>query len=1053
MSETVGTISVDLTLDDDKFNRALATSEAKAAAAGKAIDKELAGATSRTEARFASFGSIATKALTVTGIAAGVAGVAAVKMAGNFEQSLNVFQSVSGATAKQMELVAQKARELGQDASLPGISARDAAQALTELAKAGLTVNESLAASKGVLSLAKAGNLDVAAAAQIAAKALNAFGLEGRQAAWVADLLAAAANASTAGVDDIALGLAQVGAGAKQMGVSLQDTVTALALFANAGIRGQDAGTSLKQMFIQLAAPTDNARSLMKQLGLAFFDAKGNFVGLEKASQQLNTKLKGLTQEQRNNALATIFGSDSMRVAAILADEGAAGFDKMAAAVNKEGAATDLAAAQNKGFNGALDNFISTLQTVGTDLGTKVLPPVTQFLKVLSQQLPPAVDFATRHGQQLAIAALSIGAAFATIKLAGFISDLKSANVQMALFIGESNAAGVKSIAGLFTGGFKGASKGILSFVTALRGGSDAIKVWAALTTKSMVPLDALGKAFFKAGGGGQVLIRSFQNLSRVLGFVKNLTLIGTTVALMAYFFNVLGERSNELTGRLQATWKALSDGVGSSLRPVADALDGLQLSIDRLVRVSGLDVLAAIIRDAFKDLGPLIDGVVRGLKNVTFQGFIVSVELLGKYVKYAVDINLALLKALIDATTSVADTASTFIANFKKVVDYLKNEGVKAFEVSRDKVTASLDAMRRAAEPWQRDFGGTINATLEDASKRLIDYDTKTVTGWGHWTTSTLDATSKWATDMGTRIGNAVTDFVKSVGDNMAALPKKVQDWFDATLKSVEAWGTNMLTGGGTSASNFVTGVVNYFGDLPKRIGDKLEGIVTTVTNFFNGLPDRIKGFLSDSGTKASGSFLDGITSYIKSESAIRKIGDTIVLAFLLVVASIAIYLIDTGVRITAAFLTGIVRNIGGFVDAGVQLVKGLIKGIGDNAGAVVNKIKEICGQALDAVKKFFGIHSPSTVMADMGENLMKGLAEGIAGAGSLATSAMTGVSQDLIGALTVPSGDFNVTSDGSVGSGSSRTQNFNNVYNVYNQIDPELIANDVAWRAKHAS
>ena len=77
------------------------------------------------------------------------------------------------------------------------------------------------------------------------------------------------------------------------------------------------------------------------------------------------TKLKGLTQEQRNNALATIFGSDSMRVAAILADQGAAGFDKMADAVGRQGAATELAAAQNSGFNGALDNFKSTLETLG----------------------------------------------------------------------------------------------------------------------------------------------------------------------------------------------------------------------------------------------------------------------------------------------------------------------------------------------------------------------------------------------------------------------------------------------------------------------------------------------------------------------------------------------------------------------------------------------------------------------------------------------------------------------------------------------------------------
>src|SRR6478609_1098786 len=108
-NQSAGTISIDLELNDAAFDRALTNAEGKAAAAGKTIDHELSGATTRTEARFASFGSIATRALAATGIAAGVAGLASVKMAGDFEQSLNVFQSVSGATAKQMALVSQKA--------------------------------------------------------------------------------------------------------------------------------------------------------------------------------------------------------------------------------------------------------------------------------------------------------------------------------------------------------------------------------------------------------------------------------------------------------------------------------------------------------------------------------------------------------------------------------------------------------------------------------------------------------------------------------------------------------------------------------------------------------------------------------------------------------------------------------------------------------------------------------------------------------------------------------------------------------------------------------
>jgi len=332
-----------------------------------------------------SLGGAVRTGLLATGAAAVAAGGASVKMAGDFEQSMSVLRYNSSATAAEFQLLSARARDLGQDAALPGISAADAANAMNELAKAGLSVNDVLAASKGVLSLAKAGNIDVGLAATTTARALNAFGLEGSQASRIADLLAATANKSTADVQDLAFGLQMAGAGSKQMNVPLQDTVTALGLFANAGIAGSDAGTSLKAMFQQLANPTAESAALMRQLGLDFFDAKGNFIGLEATASQLQTKLGTLSAEQRNAALATIFGADASRVAGILANEGAGGFDKMRDAVTKQGAAADAAKAYNNGFTGALDSFISSAQTVGIALGTSVLPPLTGFLRALAQ--------------------------------------------------------------------------------------------------------------------------------------------------------------------------------------------------------------------------------------------------------------------------------------------------------------------------------------------------------------------------------------------------------------------------------------------------------------------------------------------------------------------------------------------------------------------------------------------------------------------------------------------------------------------------------------------
>lgn len=366
-----------------------------------------------------------TNALKVAGVATIALGAASVKMAGDYEQGLAIFKSVSGATAEQMALVSEKARELGKDAALPGISAADAAGAMTELAKAGLSVNDTLAASKGVLSLAKAGQMEVADAATIASQALNAFKLQGKDAAMVADVLANGANASAADMHGLSLGLQQSAAVAGQFGVSLQDTVTVLGLFANRGLQGSDAGTSLKTMLIALSNPSKQAADAMKNVGLEAYNAQGQFVGMREFANRLQKSMSGLTQEQQNATLATIFGTDAFRAAAFLADSAGQSYDQMAGSINKAGAATDLAAAQNAGFKGALDNLLSTLETVGTDIGMKVLPPLTEFLKKLSSS--GVFDSVVKNFDLIIVALGTMGAMFAAFKIITFVQGFMAA--------------------------------------------------------------------------------------------------------------------------------------------------------------------------------------------------------------------------------------------------------------------------------------------------------------------------------------------------------------------------------------------------------------------------------------------------------------------------------------------------------------------------------------------------------------------------------------------------------------------------------------------------
>ncbi len=298
----------------------------------------------------------------------GAAFVGVTKAAADFESQLSELNAVSSATETQMKQLSDAALKAGADTTF---SASEAAQAQTELAKAGLSVDQILGgALAGTLSLAAAGGLELADAATVSANALNAFNLSGDQTAHVADLLAAAANKSAADVSDIAPALQQSALAAAQMGLTLEETTGGLAAFAQAGLKGSDAGTSFKTFLQRLNPQTKEASDLMKSLNLSFFDSSGQFIGLAETAGQLQSALSSMTDEQRNATLQQLFGSDAIRAASVIYDEGATGIGKWIGAVNDAGFASEVATKKLDNLKGDLEALKGSIETVAIGAGT-----------------------------------------------------------------------------------------------------------------------------------------------------------------------------------------------------------------------------------------------------------------------------------------------------------------------------------------------------------------------------------------------------------------------------------------------------------------------------------------------------------------------------------------------------------------------------------------------------------------------------------------------------------------------------------------------------------
>lgn len=361
------------------------------------------------------------------GLAIGGAAVAAgvkeiITIGNDYTTTMNTLQAVTRATESQMSAAGDRAKALGNDISLPGTSASDAAAAMTELAKGGFSVQQSMDAAKGTLQLAAAAQIDAASAATIQSQALQSFGLNADYAAKVSDVLANSANASSAEITDVAMGLAQSGAVANQFGMSIEDTAATLGVLANAGIQGSDAGTLLKSTLLALTDQSNPAQGAIEELGLTVYNAQGQFVGMSELFRQLDEAAASMSPELYQAATATLFGSDAMRLAGVAAEQGQAGFDTMRTAVDRQGAAAEVAAAKTKGLPGAMASAGNAAESLALGVYELVDGP-------LEGLITKGAEFVTNTTPGLISGLQSAGQAMAPV--AGFVGDLVEAFTEL----------------------------------------------------------------------------------------------------------------------------------------------------------------------------------------------------------------------------------------------------------------------------------------------------------------------------------------------------------------------------------------------------------------------------------------------------------------------------------------------------------------------------------------------------------------------------------------------------------------------------------------------
>lgn len=570
----------------------------------------------------------------------------------DFTTSLNVMAGVSRATADQIQQVSAAARQLGSDATLPGVSATTAAQAMTELAKGGFNVQQSMDAARGTLQLAGAAGIDAASAATIQADALHAFGLSAKDAGYAADVLANVANASTGEITDFAAGFAQSGAVASQFGMTIDDTAAALGALANQGIKGSDAGTLLKSSLLAITDQGNPAQGAIKQLGLTLYDAEGRFVGMRSMMDQLGQAAKRMSPEVYQAATNTLFGSDAARLAGVAAKEGASGFDVLKEAVNRQGGAADMATARTKGLPGAWAQFQNTVDGVKLSVYDMVQGPLTSLLTTLTG-LP---DWVSRNSDALKIMAAAIG----TVLVPAFTLWIAAQTKALAMSI-VSGIGGILGAWGSIAGGIASATAAASTYVIVIAR-TVAASVLAGLS--SMVAAFRSLAIGTRLAAGAQMALNLAMSLNPIGLIIAAVVAVG--VALWAFFTKTETGRKMWATiwGAIKAVAGAVFDWLKNAVQVVGEKISYLWNNV---------------AKPAFEGIGNVISTMWNGVK-VVWDGFTNTLQTVGDKVVAFKDGLVRAFNAVKDVVGAVWDKIGGIIEKIGngigKVGDFLKGAG-----------------------------------------------------------------------------------------------------------------------------------------------------------------------------------------------------------------------------------------------------------------------------------------------------------------------------------------------------------------------------------------
>jgi len=338
---------------------------------------------------------------------------AAVEVGSSFEASMSQVAAVSGASGAELEALTEKAKEMGAKTKF---SATESAEAFNYMAMAGWKTSDMISGIDGIMALAAASGADLATTSDIVTDALTAMGYSAGDAGHLADVMAAASSNANTNVEMMGATFQYAAPIVGALGYNMEDTAVAIGMMANAGIKGEKAGTALRSILTRLAAPPKDCAEQMEKFGISITDASGKTRPLMEIMEDLRDRFGELGESEQTQAAKAIAGQQAMSGLLAIVNGSESDFEKLCEAIdNSSGAAENMANTMQDNLQGKLTIMGSALEGLGIAAYDYVKGPLSGVVEGVTGVISGITDAITPQKSELE----------------QFVDDIKASNDQV----------------------------------------------------------------------------------------------------------------------------------------------------------------------------------------------------------------------------------------------------------------------------------------------------------------------------------------------------------------------------------------------------------------------------------------------------------------------------------------------------------------------------------------------------------------------------------------------------------------------------------------------